>query len=203
MSRAKSSAKKSASTAARTKREPLTQTLPDYVRDDLAILSVGINPGRMSSQLGFAFAHPRNRFWAAFNAAQIVPEKLTPSVAAVEKLFDRYAIGFTDVVRRPTGMADELSAADWREGAPQLLEKLTRHQPGIAWFHGKLALGKFLQCSGLGHTPGDWGLQTFLIGRTRIYLTPSPSPANAAFDLGFLTEAYRGLKRLREALEGA
>jgi len=170
--------------------------LPDYLRSGLRLLSVGINPGRVSSEQGFAFAHPRNRFWPAFNAAGIVPEPLTPSVAAVERLFNHYAIGFTDVVSRPTPMADDLTTADWRAGAPLLLEKLQRHQPAIAWFHGRLAIGNFLKYSGLDRRAGDMGLQPFAIGTTRIFLSPSPSPANASVSLDMLIENYRELRTL-------
>ncbi len=173
-----------------------TKALPDYVRTGLNILSIGINPGRVSSELGFAFAFPRNRFWPAFNAAGLVPEQLVPSVQAVERLYRDYDIGFTDVVRRPTRQATELTAADWRAGAPVLLEKLQRHQPNIAWFHGKLAINNFLKYADLGYASEDWGLQSFRIGATRLFLSPSPSPANAAIGLEFLIGNYRVLREV-------
>lgn len=176
------------------------KTLPDYIRPGLHILSVGINPGRVSAERGFVFAHPRNRFWPAFNAAQIVPEMLEPSIESVEKLYTRYHIGFTDVVSRPTPQANDLTAADWRAGAPLLLEKLQRAQPCIAWFHGKMAFGNFLRHTGSTYIPPGWGLQDFEIGATRIFLTPSPSPANASFSLENLIGLYRELKRLRDRL---
>lgn len=176
---------------------PLTgNPLPDYIRPGLRILSIGINPGRLSAELGFAFAHPRNRFWHAFNAAELVPEPLTPSIEAVERLFEHYAIGFTDVVSRPTRQAHELTAADWRAGAALLDAKLQRYQPAIAWFHGRLALGNFLRYAYPQARAEDWGLQTLRIGATRIYLSPSPSPANAAISLATLIENYRGLREL-------
>ena len=130
------------------------KTLPDYIRPGLHILSVGINPGRVSAERGFVFAHPRNRFWPAFNAAQIVPEPMQPSIETVERLFTRYHIGFTDVVSRPTPQANDLSVADWRAGAPVLLEKLNRYQPRIAWFHGKIALANFLRHTNAPHVAG-------------------------------------------------
>lgn len=177
-------------------RTPLTTPLPDYVREGLNILSVGINPGRVSSEQGFAFAHPRNRFWPAFNASGLVPEILTPSVQAVERLFQHYDIGFTDVVSRPTRQADELTTADWRGGAPVLRAKLERYQPNIAWFHGKLAINNFLKYTDPTCVSGDWGLQSFRIGNTRIFLSPSPSPANASISLEFLIANYRVLRTL-------
>ena len=175
-----------------------TRPLPDYIRKNLRLLSIGINPGRMSSELGFAFAHPRNRFWPAFNAAGLVPETLTPSVAAVERLFHHYGIGFTDVVSRPTPQASDLTAADWRDGASKLRAKLERYQPGIAWFHGRLALHNFLRYGGFAMKPENWGLQSFRIGATRVFLSPSPSQANAAVRLETLIDNYRALRDLLE-----
>ncbi|HEY9397929.1 MAG TPA: mismatch-specific DNA-glycosylase [Burkholderiales bacterium] len=177
-------------------RPPPTKPLPDYVRSGLNILSIGINPGRLSSELGYAFAFPRNRFWPAFNAAGLVPEPLVPSVQTTERLFNDYDIGFTDVVRRPTAQANELTAADWRAGAPVLREKLQRHQPNIAWFHGKLAINNFLKYTDPGYVSGDWGLQSFRIGATRVFLSPSPSPANASISLEFLIANYRVLREV-------
>ena len=177
-------------------RPPPTKPLPDYVRSGLNILSIGINPGRLSSELGYAFAFPRNRFWPAFNAAGLVPEPLVPSVQTIERLFNAYDIGFTDVVRRPTRQANELTAADWRAGAPVLRQKLQRHQPNIAWFHGKLAINNFLKYADFGYASEDWGLQSFSIGATRIFLSPSPSPANAAISLEFLIANYRALREV-------
>ena len=176
-----------------------TRPLPDYIRKNLRILSIGINPGRISSERGFVFAHPRNRFWPAFNAAGLVPETLTPSIAAVERLYEHYGIGFTDVVSRPTPQANALTAADWRAGAPVLWEKLEHYQPNIAWFHGRLALNNFLKYTTPAARTEDWGLQMLRIGDTRIFLSPSPSPANASISLEFLIDNYRVLRDLLDA----
>lgn len=173
-----------------------TRPLPDYIRKKLRILSIGINPGRISAELGYVFAHPRNRFWPAFNAAGIVPETLTPSIAAVEHLFERYGIGFTDVVSRPTPQANALTAADWRAGAPALRAKLEHYQPAIAWFHGRLALNNFYKYGGFAARAEDYGLQSLRIGETKLFLSPSPSPANAGISLEFLIANYQVLRDL-------
>ena len=48
--------------------------------------------------------------------------------------------GFGAVAESADEAADELTAADWRAGAPVLREKLEHYQPNIAWFHGTLAI---------------------------------------------------------------
>ena len=44
------------------------------------------------------------------------------------------------------------------------------------------------------------GLQTHVIGGSRVFVAPNPSPANAAFSLDTLVCWYRKLKELRDGL---
>jgi TDG/mug DNA glycosylase family protein len=170
------------------------KTLPDYLRPGLDIVSIGLNPSLPSVRDGFYFANPRNRFWRALNASGLVTELLDPGVAATGILFHRYGIGFTDVVKRPTAGGHELRAADYREWAPLLKQKIGHFAPAVAWFHGKQAYVNYLHyAEGLREKP-DWGAQLFCIGRTRVFVTPNPSPANAAYSLDELGDWYRKLK---------
>src|SRR5262245_23170551 len=119
-------------------------TLPDYLGPGLDLVSIGINPSVYSVEQGFYFARPGNRFWPTLFAAGLAPETLTPSRIAVERLFRVHRIGFTDLVKRPTTRAEELSADDYRRGAQTLSRKLLRFQPRIAWFHGTSGYRLFL-----------------------------------------------------------
>ena len=114
-------------------------TLPDYLRADLELISIGLNPSLPSVREGFYFANPRNRFWRALNSSGLVGQQLHPGVAAMETLMLDHGIGFTDVVKRPTAGSADLRATDYRHWAPLLQEKLLHYRPVIAWFHGKLA----------------------------------------------------------------
>jgi len=174
------------------------KTLPDYLRPGLDIVSIGLNPSLPSVRDGFYFANPRNRFWRALNASEIVPELLEPGVAATEILFHRHRIGFTDVVKRPTAGGNELRAADYREWAPVLKQKLQQYAPGIAWFHGKQAYINYLRYAEDLREKPDWGEQSFSIGKTRVFVTPNPSPANAAYSLNDLGEWYRQLRNFSD-----
>ncbi|MGD8378226.1 MAG: mismatch-specific DNA-glycosylase [Gammaproteobacteria bacterium] len=162
------------------------KTLPDYLAPGLRILSIGLNPSLNSVRAGFYFATRQNRFWKALNASRLVNEPVEPGVAGIERLFVTYRIGFTDVVKRPTPGAAQLRAKDFREWAPALSEKLTRFQPAVAWFHGKLAYNNFRRYADGGSAATQWGLQPSSPGLPALFVTPNPSPANAVFSLSDL-----------------
>lgn len=182
--------------------ETAPDTLPDYLRPGLVIVSIGLNPSVTSARRGFYFANPRNRFWSALNASGLTGETLEPGRAAVEQLFERHAIGFTDLVKRATpGLAD-LRPDDFRTGAPVLKEKIERHAPKIAWFHGKETYRRYLRYAEGVHYEFGLGKQQAPIGSSLVFVTPSPSPANAAVSLEELVGWYRRLRALRDALWG-
>lgn len=180
---------------------PQATTLPDYLRPGLAIVSIGLNPSLPSVRAGFYFANPRNRFWRALNGSELVPVELSPGTAAMEYLFNECGIGFTDVVKRATAGGAQLRAADYREWAPVLRDKLQAAGPVIAWFHGKQAFRHYLRyAEGLRPANIEWGEQPYFIGDSHIFVTPNPSPANAVYTLAALVEWYRQLEVLRVRL---
>jgi TDG/mug DNA glycosylase family protein len=176
------------------------ETLPDYLRAGLDIVSIGLNPSLPSVREGFYFANPRNRFWRALNASGLVGKSLEPGIAAMEALLENHSIGFTDVVKRPTAGGHALRAADYREWAPVLHDRLLQYQPRIAWFQGKQAYANYLKYTVESRPAIDWGEQAVRIGDSRVFVTPNPSPANAAFSLDDLADWYARLARLRESL---
>lgn len=179
------------------------RTLPDWLAPHLDIVSVGLNPSPNSVRAGFPFATPQNRFWRALNASGLVDEPLEPGPAAMQRLLEYHRIGFTDVVKRPTPGAAQLRTADFRVWAPRLTEKLLDIAPRLVWFHGKMAYREFLRHGGSGTADGradlDWGLQPRRIGVSRVFVTPNPSPANAAYSLDDLIVCYRSLALLRRS----
>jgi TDG/mug DNA glycosylase family protein len=175
------------------------QTLPDYLRHGLDILTVGINPSLPSVRAGYYYANPRNRFWRALNGSGLLPVLLVPGVAAMDILV-RYGIGFTDVVKRPTANAGELRAEDFRLWAPILQDKLRQYAPRIVWFQGKQACANYLKYAEELAPALDWGEQPFRLGNMRVYVTPSPSPANAVYSLDDLRGWMRRLHELRSSL---
>ncbi len=175
------------------------QTLPDFLDDGLRLVSIGLNPSLPSVRAGFYFANPRNRFWRALHGSRLLSGEYHPAPGVERALLEREGIGFTDVVKRPTRGAHELRAADYRTWVPALEAKLRERAPRCAWFHGKLAYRHFLRHSSLAAGDVEWGLQTSRIGTSLIFVTPNPSPANAAYSLEALIDWY---DRLAETLAG-
>ncbi|MCY3804039.1 MAG: mismatch-specific DNA-glycosylase [Gammaproteobacteria bacterium] len=178
-------------------------TLPDYVDHGLKALSIGLNPSSISVEKGFYFANPRNRFWRALDASGLVPEKVVPGVPFQERLFQLHRIGFTDVVKRPSPSAKALRAADYREWAPELEKKILGYAPGICWFHGKMAAKNFFRYTGHTDVVLEWGMQSVIIRHSAVFVSPNPSPANAAFSLQDITGWYRELATILHDMEHA
>ena len=183
-------------------------TLPDAVRDGLRALAVGINPSLPSVRAGFCFANPRNRFWPALNASRLVDGPLEPGPDAVAVLVERYGIGFTDIVKRPTAGSAELRPDEYRAGAARLEALVLRIEPGVVWFQGALAWRAFARYA-KWRLSGEveWGVQASTIGDARVFVTPNPSPANAAFSLPVLVRWFDALADflppLRRPVRGA
>lgn len=169
------------------------KTLPDVLAPGLRLLSIGLNPSLPSVAAGFYFANPRNRFWKALNASRLLSMPVAAGPAAMQILLERERVGFTDLVKRPTRGVADLRIQDYREGAPRLQEVITRVEPTIAWFHGKVAWKQFRRLLSANDDSDDWGLQEVAIGGSRIFVSPNPSPANAAFSLGELVGWYNRL----------
>jgi len=175
------------------------QTLPDLLKPGLDIVFVGINPGLRSAENGHYFAHPRNRFWPAVNAAGVFNPPLSPETG---HLAPGQGIGFTDVVKRPSASASAIRPVEFVAGAPVLKAKLLAAAPRAVCFNGMTAYQQYMR-----HAEGvtdkfEFGRQTQPIGSGVAFVVPSPSPANAAFSLEDLTSWYRQLAQLRVELCG-
>ncbi|TDT31179.1 mismatch-specific DNA-glycosylase [Naumannella halotolerans] len=162
--------------------------VPDLIGPGCRLLFAGINPGLWSARTGAHFARPGNRFWPALYAAGITDRLLDMSEgeSAVDRdyLISR-GIGITNVVRRPSARADELSTAEFRAGGERLRRFVTRHHPAVIAFAGigayRTAMGK--PKARTGEQPESWG-------RTRVWVVPNPSGLNAHETVQSLAAAY-------------
>ncbi len=168
--------------------------LADYIDFDLRILSVGLNPSIPSAQVGFYFANPRNRFWKAFNQARIIDTEIIPTEDMHQQLLKKYSIGFTDVAKRASAMGNELRAADFRKDAPKLREKIECYRPDLVWFHGKVAMHKFMHYAYGMKQDWQWGFNSIDVINSKVFISPNPSPANAAYSLEVLVDYYKQLR---------
>ncbi|PCH83181.1 MAG: mismatch-specific DNA-glycosylase [Piscirickettsiaceae bacterium] len=168
-------------------------TLPDLVNERVHILSIGLNPSLPSVKAGFYFANPRNRYWKAINACGYFSDYLEPSFKSCETLLNRYNIGQTDLVKRPTAGGKDLRAADYREGNARLNQLIEQLSPAVIWFHGKLTCQKYLQYNPSKGQDITWGKQSWQLNAAAVFITPNPSPANAAYSLQHISDCYADL----------
>ena len=173
------------------------KTLPDHLATGLDIVFVGLNPGLYSAQVGYYFATPSNRFWTAINCSGLLEEKLeaTSDYKALGQGF-----GLTDVAKRPSSGASDLRADDFRRWVPVLTEKLERFQPLIVCFQGVTAYRNYLKFGDGVAERLELGLQPHSIGRSKVFVVPNPSAANAAYRLETLLSWYRQLRDLRDQI---
>ncbi len=170
-------------------------TLPDYLKEDLDIVLVGLNPSQVSVERGHYFANPRNRFWRAFNESGLVD---APVAMEEDHVLPDFGIGFTDLVKRPSRQASALRAKDYREGAPVLKEKLLKWQPVVVCFQGLTVYANYMRYAEGLKVKVQLGLQTHTVGASRVFVVPNPSPANAQYSLDTLVCWFQELKKLRD-----
>jgi TDG/mug DNA glycosylase family protein len=144
---------------------PPDLTLPDILEPGLDLVFVGINPSIYSASCGHYFARPSNRFWACLNQSGLVPERLGPMDGV---RLPQFGIGLTDIVKRPTHDAAELSAAEFAHGREVLREKLLHYAPRAVCFVGKLAYTQYSRRRSL-----PFGEQPERIGDSTVFVMPS------------------------------
>ncbi len=194
-------------------------TLPDYLAPGLDVVFVGINPGAYSATVGKYFATPQNRFWRALNLSGLVQTDRELGPGDEAWLFEHHGIGFTDVVKRASNSASSLRAADFRRWAPQTRANLIEAAPLVVCFNGLTGYKWFLQygeAEGLrgphlrgndgkgGRNDGldvELGEQTERIGESRVFVAPSPSPANAVYSLEDIAGWLWRLAELRDRVK--
>jgi TDG/mug DNA glycosylase family protein len=165
------------------------RTLPDYLTPGLDLILIGINPGIYSVERGHYFGRSSSRFWPGFSASKLSePMRRVLRTDSLLPLHDaelpRFGIGLTDIVKRPSANVAELSNADFEEWSPRLLDKVRRYAPSVACFHGITGYRKFLRFGlQINNRQPVLGRQPEIIGATRVFVVPNPSPANAHFTL--------------------
>lgn len=91
------------------------RTLPDTVGPGLRLLVCGLNPSIHAADAGVGFVTPGNRFWPAALAAGLVSRDRDPWHA-----LRHHDVGMTDLVKRATPRASELTADEYRTGVDRL-----------------------------------------------------------------------------------
>ncbi|WP_329083974.1 MULTISPECIES: G/U mismatch-specific DNA glycosylase [unclassified Streptosporangium] len=164
-------------------------TIEDVLGPSLDVLFCGINPGLYSAATGHHFARPGNRFWPALYRSGFTPRLLSP---AEQDLLPSYGLGITNVVRRPSAQAAELSAEEFRAGGERLVRLVAEVGPKVLAVAGVTAYRQ-----AFGVPKAMIGPQESRIGGAAVWVLPNPSGLNAHWTLDGIAEEMR---RLRESL---
>lgn len=163
--------------------------VPDLLGDDLRLLFVGINPGLWTAAVQTHFAHPSNRFYPALYAAGIITRPIDPVTGmndADREHFTARGLGLTNLVRRATARADELTAAELRTGGAALRDLVAERRPAVVAIAGITAYRSAFKVPAAkpGRQPGTFAGAT-------LWVVPNPSGLNAHETAASLAAAYR------------
>ena len=162
--------------------------VPDLLGPGLRLLFVGINPGLWTAATSTHFAHPVNRFYPALLEAGVIDRRIDPAAGMTEADRDYLrarGIGITNLVRRATARADELTREELREGAAAL----------TALVEGTASPGRRRRRDhglppGVRAAAGRGRGAARAPGGARLWVVPNPSGLNAHHTVATLAEAY-------------
>jgi TDG/mug DNA glycosylase family protein len=148
--------------------------LPDILQPQARILFVGINPGLRSAEIGHHFAGRGNPFYRLLHAAGLTPVLLTPEE---DVRLPEFGLSLTNLCRRPSRAASELSRAELSEGARELAAKIAALRPRVVAFVGLSIYQHFFDLPGSGGA----GPKPQTIAGARVFVLPNPSGLNQSF----------------------
>jgi TDG/mug DNA glycosylase family protein len=171
-------------------RVPIDGGLADVVAHDLDAIFIGINPGLGSVARGHNFATPSNRFWPALYRAGFTPRLLR---ADQETDLLALGMGISNIVRRPTARAAELSRRELVDGGRDLARRVRELRPRWLAMLGVTAYRVSFQdgAAQIGPQPTE-------IGGARVWLLPNPSGLNAHYPPAALAEEFARFRRAAE-----
>jgi TDG/mug DNA glycosylase family protein len=166
----------------------------DLVGPGLRLLFVGINPGLWTAAVGTHFAHPTNRFYPALAAAGITDyevDRVAGMTDADRAHLVARGVGITNLVRRATARASELTPEELREGGERLQRFVADHQPAVVAIAGVTAYRDAFGERGaaLGRQPDTLDSANRWSGAA-LWVVPNPSGLNAHETVATLAAAY-------------
>ena len=162
--------------------------VPDLLGSDVRLLFVGINPGLWTAATQTHFAHPVNRFYPALLAAGIIEEPISPSAGMTDEDRERLrarGIGITNLVRRATARASELTDDELRAGGLELEATVARVRPRVVAIAGVTAYR-----TAFGRRKAVLGRQPEPLAGAELWIVPNPSGLNAHETVTSLAVAY-------------
>ncbi len=161
------------------------RTLPDTVGPGMRLLMCGLNPSLYAADAGVGFARPGNRFWPAVLAAGLATTDRSPDLLLAD-----HGIGMTDLVKRATVAADELTIAEYRAGLARVERLVAWLRPAAVCFVGLAGWRAAVDRRATG------GVQPRDLAGVPVYVMPSTSGLNAAYPLASLVDDLRAADAL-------
>lgn len=142
------------------------ETLEDLLRPELRAVCVGINPAPVSVSAGHYYQGTLGqRFYKRLRSVSILP----PTQAWDDDLAFEVGIGFTDVVKRPSARAADVTAREFAYGKARLLEKIESIRPGLVIFTFKKAAETLL-----GQVAGNGIIDGRDVAGVPVFVMPGP-----------------------------
>ena len=154
-------------------------SLSDTVGSGMKLLVVGLNPSPYSADTGIGYARPGNRFWPAVLQAGIASIDRDPRHA-----LRHHGLGMTDLVRRTTRRADEVSIKEYQVGFARVARLAQWLAPRAVCFVGLGGWRKIVD------TKAKAGVQASQVGCRPVYLMPHTSGLNAHCRLEDLAQHF-------------
>jgi TDG/mug DNA glycosylase family protein len=138
--------------------------LQDVIAPGLVVLFCGSAVGAASARRGAYYAGPGNAFWKALHQSELTPRQLQPE--EYERLLE-YEMGLTDLAKYVSG--NDSILADEHFDREALRARILQFEPRIVAFTGKRPAREFLRRA------VAYGLQEETVGKSRLFVLPSPS----------------------------
>ncbi len=149
------------------------EPLPDLLDYNLKLVFCGFNPGIKSAEVGHRYAHRSNDFWKFIYESGIVDEILAPQED--ETMRERFGIGFTELVMRPTKGIEEIPAIEMQQNVPRLIETINKYQPKVLCLVGRGIWDSIVKHSNFKQQKFTWGLQDQNLFQCKCFVVPSTS----------------------------
>ncbi len=161
----------------------------DLVGPQIRLLFVGINPGLWTAAANAHFARPGNRFWPALHAAGLTLDLVDARAGMPEEArrhLIEIGVGISNIVPIATARADELTRAQLRDGARELIALAERLHPKVV-----AVLGLTAYRQAFDRPATRVGRQVHDLAGAELWVLPNPSGLNAHETIATLAAAYR------------
>ena len=145
--------------------------LEDILAHNLLIVFCGSAASTKSAEKGCYYCGPGNKFWAQFSRITGAENKIPGSIEDC-RIVLKYGIGLTDLNKTESGSDRSLTKKQYDTGS--FIQKMLEYTPRCIVFNGKEAARHALKKRDIGY-----GLQSWMIGESSVFVAPSTSGLSA------------------------